>query len=41
MAREDGEAYERYLDMIFENSSLRYIWRYIKIKRRYGGLRDL
>lgn len=41
MAREDFEKYERYLDTMFENSSLRYIWKYIKIKHRYGDLLEL
>jgi len=34
MARKDIEAYERYLDGIFEKSSLRYIWKYIKTNYR-------
>ncbi|MCC6004024.1 MAG: hypothetical protein LM590_06750 [Thermofilum sp.] len=41
MAQEDMEKYERFIDMMFENSSLRYIWKYVKIKRKYGGLRGL
>jgi len=40
MAKEDIEEYERFLDIFFSNSSLRHIWNYLKVLRKYGSIYD-
>ncbi|MCE2506231.1 MAG: hypothetical protein J4F36_07150 [Nitrosopumilaceae archaeon] len=38
LVEEGQESYEKYLDEIYKNSSLAYLWKYAKLKKKYSSI---